>query len=641
MLQARLRFFSLWLAQTLRVLSDWCLRIFVVLEWAQTGQRESNSAWHLVTACFIMPFIVLAPFNGALSNSLPRRWVLVGAAAYCFLALAAFGTAGGPWLACLILVGLGSAVFSPTRYAMLPAIAADTRIPLSLVTSWIEMGGAAGIVGGLALGWFLYDKPLPDLPWVWSDLVAGWAPRSWPAPVAISAGLALYSLLASLPTRFASDPRREEAPLQAVAGFFRDGRRIARNRQAWTSLAGLAAFLALIAAGSGAIVASRLEPGDVGIKSDVLHAIILVASGVALGSWTAGLQTHRLRALGLVPLAALGLMGALLWLQWTEDFRIPCLVLGFMGGLANVPLRTYYQAVVPADARGNAMSIMNMTIHLGTAALAGLMYVLAQSGVLKTPNQQLLVLSLLAAVGGVIAWRALFRHTLEQTLEILVWPIFRIGAYGPGVETFPEKGPVLVVANHSAWFDPLWLGKVIPRFVTPMMTSQYYDKPIMRWLMARVVGTIRVPVATFRREAPELKDAVKALDNGQVVLLFPEGALRKREDQYLRHFGQGVWRILRDRPTTPVVVCWIEGGWGSFTSYFNGPPTANKRFDWWRTIRIGMAEPRILDASLLEDQRRTRAFLMQACLDSRQYLGLGSISAMASSDTDLGPGAPQ
>jgi len=633
-LQARLRFLSLWLGQTLRVLSDWCLRIFVVLEWAQSGQRECNSAWHLVTACFILPFIVLAPFNGALCNGLPRRWVLVGAAAFCLLALITFGAVGGPWLACLIAVALGSALFSPTRYAMLPAVAQDARIPLSLVTSWIEMGGAGGIVAGLVLGWFLYDKPWHDLPWIWSGVVAGWVPRSWPAPVSISAGLSLFSLLASLPVRFPSDLSRAEPPLQAVGGFFRDARRIAGDRDAWASLAGLAAFLALIAAGSGGIVALKLEPGDLGIKDDLLHALILVALGVALGSWTAGLQIHCLRALGLVPFAAIGLLVALLWAMLATNLTVPSFVLGFMGGLANVPLRTYYQSAVPTDARGNAMSIMNMTIHLSTAALAGLMFALTQTAILRTPAQQLLVLSSLAAVGACIAWWVLFRHTLEQGLEILVWPFFRIHASGPGLETFPDKGPVIVVANHSAWFDPLWLGKVIPRFVTPMMTSQYYDKPIMRWLMARVVGTIRVPVATFRREAPELKDAVKALDNGQVVLVFPEGALRKREDQYLRHFGQGIWRILRDRPTTPVVACWIEGGWGSFTSYFNGPPTVNKRLDWWRTIRVGIAVLRLMDRSLLEDQRATRAFLMQACLDARQYLGLPPVKATGLPDSE-------
>jgi hypothetical protein len=86
--------------------------------------------------------------------------------------------------------------------------------------------------------------------------------------------------------------------------------------------------------------------------------------------------------------------------------------------------------------------------------------------------------------------------------------------------------------------------------------------------------------------------------------------------------GKGIWRILRDRPETPVVVCWIEGGWGSYTSYWNGPPLANKRPDWWRSIRIGVSEPQVLAPALLEDHRATRVYLMRACLEARRHLGL-------------------
>ncbi|HEV3236220.1 MAG TPA: MFS transporter [Gemmataceae bacterium] len=625
--QARLRFLSLWISQTLRVLSDWCLRVFVVLEWAKEGARETNSAWHLATACFILPFIVLAPFNGILSNDLPRRWVLVGSAGFCLLSLLTFGSLGGPWLACLIFVALGSAVYSPTRYAMLPAASEETHIPLGMITSWIEIGGAGGIVCGLLLGSFLHDRAWADVPAIWSGFIAGWVPRSWPAAIGVSAGLSSFSLLAALPVKFRSDPYRTEAPGQAVQGFFRDGRRIAEDRESLGSLVGLACLLALMVAGSGAIFAKEMLPDSEGMKKDLVYYLILVALGVALGSWTAGLQTHRVRALGLVPFATLGLLAAIVWLMLFSNLTFPSLLLGFMSGLANVPLRTYYQAAVPADARGNAMAIMNMVIHLTTALLAGLMVVLTQSALIKSPGQQLFLLLLLATIGAGAAWYFLLRNSLEQALEIVVLPIYRIRGYGPGLESFPAKGPVIIVANHSAWFDPLWLGKVAPRFVTPMMTSVYYDKPVMRWLMTRVVGTIRVPAGGFRREAPELNDAVKALDKGLVVLIFPEGALRKRADQFLRFFGQGVWRILSDRPKTPVVACWIEGGWESYASYYKGPPTVNKRFDWWRTIRVGMAPPQTLDPELLKNPRATRLSLMQSCLDARSYLGLAQVKA--------------
>ena len=99
--------------------------------------------------------------------------------------------------------------------------------------------------------------------------------------------------------------------------------------------------------------------------------------------------------------------------------------------------------------------------------------------------------------------------------------------------------------------------------------------------------------ATYRREAPELREAVAALDRGECVLIFPEGYMRRRVERPLRQFGQGVWHILRERPQTPVVVCWIEGGWGSYTSYYNGPPTVNKKVDWARHIDIGVSAPKV------------------------------------------------
>ena len=70
------------------------------------------------------------------------------------------------------------------------------------------------------------------------------------------------------------------------------------------------------------------------------------------------------------------------------------------------------------------------------------------------------------------------------------------------------------------------------------------------------------------------------------------------------------------------MVCWIEGGWGSYTSYYGGRPTVNKHLDWWRPVDIGMAAAQVLDPSLLADQRATRAYLMQVCLEARRHLGL-------------------
>jgi 1-acyl-sn-glycerol-3-phosphate acyltransferase len=301
---------------------------------------------------------------------------------------------------------------------------------------------------------------------------------------------------------------------------------------------------------------------------------------------------------------------------------VPSLLMGMMIGLVSVPLRALYQLAVPADARGNAMSVMNTVCYLFTTAVAVLMYVLIETHVLDNETTQLLFLLMLEIAGAVVAWRILLPPALELLVELLLWPVYRVHARGPGAGRVPLSGPLIVVANHSSYFDPFWVAKLMPRRLTPLMTSRFFDLPVIRWLMTHIVGAIRVPQVRYRREAPELRDAAAVLRQGGCLLMFPEAILRRKEVPILRTFGRGVWQLLRERPQTPVLVLWIEGGWGSWASYKGGPPMRRKRLDFWRHIHIGMHEPEVLDAEVLADHRTTRRHLMRRCLEARRYLGL-------------------
>jgi 1-acyl-sn-glycerol-3-phosphate acyltransferase len=230
-------------------------------------------------------------------------------------------------------------------------------------------------------------------------------------------------------------------------------------------------------------------------------------------------------------------------------------------------------------------------------------------------------------------WRWLLRKSVEVVVKLIFWPIYRIRVRGPGACRFPKAGPVVVIANHTAWLDPCWLMIALPRPLTPMMLSSYYDLPGLHWLMARVFGVIRVACSNYRREAPELTDAIKALDRGESLLIFPEGWLARQPD-LLRRFAQGVWRVLRARPQTPVICCLIEGGWGSFTSHADGPPLHNKWPDFWRGIDVAVSAPVRLDPALLEDGLATRRYLMELCVGARRHLGREPLPLVA-------PFAPQ
>jgi 1-acyl-sn-glycerol-3-phosphate acyltransferase len=233
------------------------------------------------------------------------------------------------------------------------------------------------------------------------------------------------------------------------------------------------------------------------------------------------------------------------------------------------------------------------------------------------------VLFALSLVLCVWCWLRFLRPFVELCLEPIARTLYRIKA--KGTKQFPPFGPCLVIANHAFWFDPCVLGVVLPRPITPIMTQRFFDVWFLRPLLKYVFRVIVVPETPIKRTTPELEQAVAALDRGEVVVIFPEGYLRRKEEVPLRRFGQGVWRILSARPDTPVVACWIEGGWGSKFSYKDGPPTVNKRMDFRRQIDVAASAPETVPAEVLADQMTTRIHLMNRVAAMRTELGLAPL----------------
>lgn len=231
----------------------------------------------------------------------------------------------------------------------------------------------------------------------------------------------------------------------------------------------------------------------------------------------------------------------------------------------------------------------------------------------------------IAAVAGILTLTAclcLFRPTFELLCEPVMWLMYSVRSTGRGLKSMPTIGPCLVLANHACWFDPLLLAKALPRRVTPMMTARFYNLPVIYWLMRRF-GVIRVNEKAIRREMPEeLGEAIAALDRGECVLIFPESYLRRTEDRPLRRFARGIWQILDARPETPVFCCWLEGTWGSYASYHNGPPTKNKKKDFRRPIRIGVSDALIVPDDVRREHLKTRMLLMNEVAAMRKLLGL-------------------
>jgi 1-acyl-sn-glycerol-3-phosphate acyltransferase len=623
---ARRRLFALWLANFAQMLAGAYLLPFVIRRAVWLVPGHADAAWQTILGYLIVPFIVLAPISAVLVGRLPKHRLLFFAA-LCNLIMAGavgyFAARHAPsdvafyLMACLIA---GTAVFVTARDALLPEAAHEAELPLSRVVGWMSAGGAAALVLGMfALPYLHYRYLWPVLLQLAPEMVDRLTKNELPTMIVEVCVLQLLSGATSLLARFPSPVTLPSQPPQL--GFFASARRILAEPQSRKALLAQAFVDGLLLIGVAATFGNLLGWKFPEQFMFGLHPFYWLAWGAVAGCLLASLQGHPRRMLGFIPLAATAIAIIFQWAVsiWYEPW-LP-LALGALCGLLRVPAAASYLLLLPEDARSGGVALGRAASCLTGVIFAALFSGLSFFGHLSPLPLVWICIGLLFA-GMVLAWVCYFREALELVIEVLIWAIYRIRSRGPGKYEIPPRGPLLVVANHSSWLDPIWLAKVIPRRIIPMMTSRFYDMPVLRWFMVHVVHAIRVQASQFRREAPELDEAVAALDQGECVTIFPEGFMRRSEERPLRQFGQGVWRILSKRPTTPVVVCWIEGGWGSYTSYAGGAPTVNKRFDFWRRIRIAIETPEVLDPALLEDARATRLHLMRVCLEARRHLGL-------------------
>ena len=118
----------------------------------------------------------------------------------------------------------------------------------------------------------------------------------------------------------------------------------------------------------------------------------------------------------------------------------------------------------------------------------------------------------------------------------------------------PEQGPALVVANHVSGLDPLLMIAASARPLRFIIAREQYDRWFLRWLF-RAIGCIPIGRRGGHRDA--LAAARRALDAGEVVALFPQGAITTDNDAETR-LKPGV-ALLAAETGVPVYVLRLEG----------------------------------------------------------------------------------
>lgn len=163
---------------------------------------------------------------------------------------------------------------------------------------------------------------------------------------------------------------------------------------------------------------------------------------------------------------------------------------------------------------------------------------------------------------------------------------------GAQLAAVPDRGPLILVANHINFLEvPVLYTQLQPRPLAGFAKAETWDNPALR-LLADLWGAI--PLRRGQADTSALRQGLKALENGRILGVAPEGT--RSGDGRLRPGNPGVV-LLALRSGAPVLPLVHYGGelfWRNLTRF--------RRTDFHFVV----GQPFYLDAGGLRVTRQVR-----------------------------------
>jgi 1-acyl-sn-glycerol-3-phosphate acyltransferase len=465
-------------------------------------------------------------------------------------------------------MGLHSTLFGPVKYAYLPQHL-DAH-ELTGGNGMVEMGTFVAILLGNVAGGLLIALP-----------------GSGAALVALACvTLALLGRCSAqrLPPSPAADPglRMNWNPLSET---WRNLRLAHGQLAVFRSLLGISWMWFF-----GAVFLSQFPA----FAKDVLHgdehvaSLLLVVFSVGIG--TGSLLCERLSRhqveIGLVPFGAMGmslfaielffavralppatgLQGLKAFLAVPGHWRVlaDLAALALCAGLYSVPMYALVQMRAQPTHRARviaANNILNALFMVVSSLLVGLML---HAG--WDIPQVFLALGLANAAVAAYIFMLVPEYLLRFASYIATHGVYRFRVQGQ--EHIPAEGAALLACNHVSYVDALLIAAASPRPIRFIMDHRIFATPLLGWLFRLAKA---IPIAP-QRDDPEAYErafeaACRALDEGELVGIFPEGSITR--DGRLQPFKGGILKILRTHPV-PVIPLALHNLWGSSFSRIDG-----------------------------------------------------------------------
>lgn len=532
--------------------------------FSMLGARVEDAAALLIS----LPFVLLSPLAGWLSDRFSKRDVLLGAALAQFLILAGLSMAVRLENLPLALAGffalaIQSALFSPAKIGLNKELLGSGN--LGFAAGIQQMAALLAMLTGQIAAGVVFDQR-------WQAL-GGTRDGAWRAAYGPLVALTISSLAAIvLALKVPRVPAQGGEALQPglLLLHFNHLRKLWSDtplRHASLATAYFWGFAAYINLWS-LKVAAHLTGGNAGFGT--LSSIYMAAASLGMigGFATTAYLLRRRIELGWVPVGggAMTLLSLLLAVLDPSSplFLVVLATLAFSSALFLAPLNAWMQDRYPAAQRGELQAAVNLQDCL--AGILAFAMLIGIGGLEKTagltPMAGLRGQALaIAASSGLITWfiiRLLPSDFIRVIGLMLLRLFYRIRSHGEG--NLPARGGALLLPNHITWGDAFFLTAASPRPIRFIMDESFMAK--------RAIGVFcrwfdTVPISTTKpREA--LRAAAESLKKGHLVCLFPEGQLTRTGT--LRELKRGFELIAR-QADCPIVPAWIDGTWGSILSF--------------------------------------------------------------------------
>jgi acyl-[acyl-carrier-protein]-phospholipid O-acyltransferase / long-chain-fatty-acid--[acyl-carrier-protein] ligase len=557
----RLGFWSLIVTQFQGAFNDNGLKFLVIYMILAIVQDKStrDDLQFKVGILFAAPFILFSMTGGYLADRFSKRTVTICTKFFevvvMIFAIAAllqpnFKLA----LAAVFLISTQSAFFGPSKYGLLPEILPDAK--LSWGNGVLELGTFLAIIVSTFAGAYLADVFHGREAYAGVFLLAC-------TVVGLVSSFGISRVPAAAPER--------KFELSAVVNVWSPIQLMRADRTLWLAFLGNTYFFFLAAILQYNILVYGQDTLRLtSTRGGFLQAA--VALGIGLGSLAAGFLSGGKIEYGLIPLGSLGmtLLGLSLAIPGLSFGTVIAALaaLGFMSGFFIVPVSALLQHRPPENEKGVVLATANWFSWVGIGAAASVYYVFTHYLNLG-PGR----IFLCAAVGTLLATAYVLWLLPDSLLRLLLWlathTLYRLDVKGR--ENVPARGGALLTPNHVSMADAVFLIAALDRPIRFLMFKDIYEHPFIK-PFAKVLGVIPISSNQGPREMiHSLREAAEALQNGELVCIFPEGQLTRIGQ--LLPFRRGMERIMKG-VEAPIIPVNLDGVWGSIFSFAGG------RFLW-------------------------------------------------------------